>query len=596
MLCLRAALLLQGGVSLVWVWMLPADLLAAALITVIAPLLRYRWILLITGLGVGVLGYAAGEHLSTHGSLFRLAHAAQAAQSEFLGSTLPSTRFMFLPIHLGVALFWLWAISRQQRRAAASEPTPSQRSSARVAFAVILLLGYYLVVPSATHPANNLIASMMIQVPDGLWRSVPVLSAQAARPQSAPAPELPRENVFFLQQTRNAPDPVRPNVLLIMIEGLSGAYLPSVARHHGLRPELALPELDALLDRFGFVIYPNMLSQQRQTNRGSYALICGDFPEVVTAVPKMTRIAEAGLEIDCLPRRLAENGYRTAYVQAAPLDFMHKRQFMPLAGYEHQMGREDFLARGLRSEGWGPGDVDFLAAAVDRIRLLAASDEPWFATLLNVGTHHPFHNSSEDEPVLPDGARPLPERRIEAFRVMVEALEQTLESLHEDGLLDDTLVILTADEAGGFQEHSGRELVLHNNFGMLALRLPDRVPFPGLAPRDRIVAQVDIPLTVLDLLGIARGSGMVGRSLLDRPVERRRGLLFGDTYLARSYFLYEDGELIDCDESLLRCRVWRFDPLRLFGSLQRSEQSVRLSLEARQRIVEEAARIRVMPQ
>ena len=153
-------------------------------------------------------------------------------------------------------------------------------------------------------------------------------------------------------------------------------------------------------------------------------------------------------------------------------------------------------------------------------------------------------------------------------------------------------MIVASDEAGGFRRHGGRELVLDHNFGMLAVRPPDRGPRPSLADRDAIVAQVDIPVTILDLLGLSERGNMVGRSLLAAGRNGPRGLLFGDTYRARSYFLYEDGRLTDCDETLVRCRQWRFEPDRLFGSLRPADTEPPLTLEDRTALSADASVIR----
>lgn len=86
---------------------------------------------------------------------------------------------------------------------------------------------------------------------------------------------------------------------------------------------------------------------------------------------------------------------------------------------------------------------------------------------------------------------------------------------------------------------------------------------------------------------------MIGRSLLHRSSSMSRGLLFGDTYGARTYFLRESGELIDCGETILRCNTWTFDPERLFGTLSpRPYKDPELSVAERLRLVADASIIR----
>ena len=47
----------------------------------------------------------------------------------------------------------------------------------------------------------------------------------------------------------------------------------------------------------------------------------------------------------CLPAALAEAGYATVYLQAAPLTFMLKDKFMPRIGFERVARRGVFRGR-----------------------------------------------------------------------------------------------------------------------------------------------------------------------------------------------------------------------------------------------------------
>lgn len=99
--------------------------------------------------------------------------------------------------------------------------------------------------------------------------------------------------------------------------------------------------------------------------------------------------------------------------------------------------------------------------------------------------------------------------------VMEDELIGFLDTMEQAGVLDNTLVILTSDESGGFVRQGQDVLPLNGNTGVLAVRPPRLEHLEDYADRDRIVAQLDIPLTILDATGAAEpGAPMTGRSLL----------------------------------------------------------------------------------
>jgi hypothetical protein len=69
---------------------------------------------------------------------------------------------------------------------------------------------------------------------------------------------------------------------------VSGAYLPSLREVHGATPTVTMPELDRIAR--GGLSYPSFIATQRLTNRGEFALLCGDHPTLVTAEAEMTQL------------------------------------------------------------------------------------------------------------------------------------------------------------------------------------------------------------------------------------------------------------------------------------------------------------------
>ena len=105
------------------------------------------------------------------------------------------------------------------------------------------------------------------------------------------------------------------------------------------------------------VYFTSFIAQQRQTNRGEYAVLCGDAARFVSAEPKMSELV-GHASFPCLPAALAEAGYATVYLQAAPLAFMMKDKFMPKAGFERVFG-DSYFRNAWSSNKWGVDDRTF---------------------------------------------------------------------------------------------------------------------------------------------------------------------------------------------------------------------------------------------
>jgi hypothetical protein len=365
----------------------------------------------------------------------------------------------------------------------------------------------------------------------------------------------------------------RPNIVLVMIEGASGASLPSVAAEAGIESAAPMPKLDALAKNH--LLFSNVVAHQRQTNRGEYAILCGDYPKLSSDQSKMTEQVY-GQSRRCLPAALRDEGYATAYMQAAPLGFMLKDQFMKKAGFEELVGDSSFERSYARTD-WGVDDQAFFEQAVERIFALHASEQPFFVTLLTVGTHHPFTLPSTD-------AREGPQdRRARAFLWADDALHGFIEALETHGVLEDTIVIITSDESAGLVETSSvAERIAAQSWSFALVMLP--TPKPERI--DELVGHVDVALSVTDVLGfVDELSPFIGRSWF-RRYDSPRKLFAGNTYLRR-VLMWEPETILICDEGFRDCKRHG----RVKGSPFHPRRRGRPATPRERRILEEVARL-----
>jgi hypothetical protein len=288
------------------------------------------------------------------------------------------------------------------------------------------------------------------------------------------------------------------NVLIVTLEGMPGLYYPEIRRAMGVdydkvsMTRLAESSRDAML-------IPDFTVHSHQTIRGLYALLCGDFSKLSWDTPKAVELSDDPERArECLPEQMAEKGWDTHYLQGAGLAFMGKDRFMPLVGFQEVHGSEWFKEPNPYPFEWGVVDSVFFRGARDYIAALQQKHRPWMLTLLTVGTHQPY--------AVPDNlVAKYTDRRAATVDLLDQSVGRFIDDLRQDGVLEDTLVIITSDESHGSEL---AEWVCSWGLGIIL------APEDGQLPRLKRggYGLVDTEVSILDYLGLPIPAGVVGRS------------------------------------------------------------------------------------
>ena len=277
---------------------------------------------------------------------------------------------------------------------------------------------------------------------------------------------------------------------------------------------------------------PSFVNQQRRTNRGTYALLAGDYPMLRGRTPKMSGFSALPPR-RYLPGVLRDAGYRTAYLQSATLSFMSKEPFLRTAGFDQVLSAEH--VRPARAHGgWGIDDRTLFEEAFRKIVELEKTGGPWMLTVLTAGTHHPYRE------LVPESFKRLKKENDEerAYRYADESAAWLVDELERSGRLRNTLVIVTSDEsfdARRNQDQLPRELGQH--WGVF-IALP---PTGESGPIEGVYGQSDLALSVADYLGLnGAAEHFTGRSLF-RRYDAPRDLPIGQIYARRVGLFDADG-------------------------------------------------------
>ena len=350
-----------------------------------------------------------------------------------------------------------------------------------------------------------------------------------------------------------SPAPAR-RVILITCDTLRADRLGTYGYGRGTSPRL-----DALAE--GAAVFEEAYATAPMTQPSVSSLMTGRLPEHVGVIGGNLRRIPS--EVETLAERLRSEGIATAAIVS---NWVLRRAPKPAGDVGVQQGFEHFddrmESRELNRAAFERRAPDTTDAALAWLESADAS-EPFFLWVHYQDPHGPyappaglarkFATDAGDEPELTLGDSVLgrgqlpsyqvlgDERRPSVYRDLYDAeirafdraLGRLLGALRERGLLEDALVILTADHGESLGEHD--YWFCHGeNLHREVVRVPliVRPPSGSSAPRGRVAqvaTLVDVWPTVLEAFGLDPGPTL-GRSLLAPLPE---GRLVGQSLLPR---------------------------------------------------------------
>jgi arylsulfatase A-like enzyme len=317
-------------------------------------------------------------------------------------------------------------------------------------------------------------------------------------------------------------DPVRPpNLLLVTLDTVRADYLGCYGAELG-----ATPALDALAAEGAR--FATALSASAVTPVSHATILTGQFP--YTHGMRVLH-ADGGFRLRddrwYLPDALKRAGYATAAVHSA----------FPVSGYFGFERSFDVFESfdGALESGKRPGGTAWNMEELQRrgdettdlaIEVLAGLEEPFFLWL-HYWDPHDSLRLPPDEFVEERGGGLMRAKEDLTYAIELEYLDgelgRLMDHVRERGLLEDTLVALTADHGEGLEDgHArhgwkGHRMLYQEQIHVpLLLRLPDRLGNRPGSVVEELVRTADIVPTLLDYADVAAGASFDGKSL--RPL------------------------------------------------------------------------------
>lgn len=313
---------------------------------------------------------------------------------------------------------------------------------------------------------------------------------------------------FLHTQTTSFPNKNPYNLVIILEESLGAEYV-------GCLGGLPLtPRLDQL-SKEGLLL-TGLYSTGTRTVRGIEATVCGFLPTPGSSVVKLGLSQQNFFTLaDLLQRR----GYATEFIYGGDSQFDNMRSFFLGNGFKKIYDLKTFNNPVFEGT-WGVSDEDLFIKANEIFK--AHDNNPFFALLLSTSNHDPFE--------FPDGRFELYEQpkmtRHNAMKYADYALGKFFDMAKKESYYENTVFLVIADHSTRLR---GEDLLPVHKFHIPGLIIGPNVK-PGIY--EKITSQIDMPPTLLDLIGVSAQTPLIGRPLLSLPEEipGRAIMQYGSTH------------------------------------------------------------------
>ena len=295
---------------------------------------------------------------------------------------------------------------------------------------------------------------------------------------------------------------VKKNLVIILEESLGARFVGELG---GLD---ITPELDKLYQQgWGF---DNLYATGTRSVRGIEAITTGFTPSPSRSVVKLSKSQH---NFFSLADVLSQEGYKTQFIYGGESHFDNMKSFFLGNGFNdivdiNHIDNPQFISS------WGVSDEDLFNQADKELTKLSNSTEPFFSLVFTSSNHDPF-DIPQGKVSLPKGHNPENYKRDLAIKYADYALGKFINKAKTQSYWENTVFLIVADHD---VRVFGSEPVPLKSFHIPAVILNSDMK----SKRDpRLVSQIDLPVTLMSLLGIDQATPMLGFDLTKSyPVER----------------------------------------------------------------------------
>lgn len=297
------------------------------------------------------------------------------------------------------------------------------------------------------------------------------------------------------------------NLVIFLQESLGAEYVGSL----GGKP--LTPNFDKLTNEG--LLFTNLYSTGTRSVRGIEAVVTGFLPSPSESVVKLSN---SQTDFFTLASILKEKGFDTSFIYGGSSNFDNMGSFFNGNGFENIIDEEDFDGDGNKyafKGTWGYSDEDLAVKANDYFK--SKNNKPFFSLMFSTSNHEPFE--------FPDGRIKLFDNKKNtvnnAMKYADFSIGKFFELAKKEDYFKNTIFIVIADHN---TRTYGKHLVPIKKFRIPALIIGPNIPKGKKF--DLLTSQIDIPPTLLSMIGIKVETPMPGRNIKDiKPGTKGRSIM-----------------------------------------------------------------------
>lgn len=310
-----------------------------------------------------------------------------------------------------------------------------------------------------------------------------------------------------------AGEPLRENVVLIILESFASEYVGALNNGEGYTPFLDSLATQGLLFRNSFANGRKSIEALPSILSGLPSLLPDPY---ITSPYQSNTIYSAG-------HLLRNAGYTTAFFHGATNGTMGFNQYTQMAGIQHYYGLDEYPSelRAAHFDGnWGIFDEPYLQYTVQE---MSRFQQPFFSTVFTLSSHQPYTVPAQYKGRFPKGELEIHE----SVGYADYALREFFKAASKQPWYENTLFILVADHTQkSIRPEYQNELGYH--------RVPLLLFHPAKkleADVHKVTQHVDILPTLVDYLQLPTDKLMLfGQSVLDSAATGHALLYNGVSY------------------------------------------------------------------
>lgn len=298
------------------------------------------------------------------------------------------------------------------------------------------------------------------------------------------------------------------NLVIVLEESLGATFVESL----GGRP--TSPELEKLKHEGWW--FEKLYATGTRSVRGIEAIVSGFLPTPARSVVKLSLSQNNFFTIAEL---LKKEGYFSEFLYGGEGHFDNMQLFFTGNGFDSVVDQNDFENPIFKGT-WGVSDEDLFNKADERLSQLHSEDKSFFSLVFTSSNHSPFEYP--EGRVAPNDEAPATENN--AVRYADHSLGEFIKKAKTQSYWEDTIFLIVADHDIRVR---GDDLVPIKHF-----HIPGLILGADIEPRkiSTVASQIDLPTTLLSLMGISGTHPMIGRDLSTEPADEpgRTFIQYGD--------------------------------------------------------------------